>query len=278
MPTRSPTALARSLRRIAGRAVRASVRVAVLAAAAAGCKDPHEVEITPGPPRLVGYVYRPTGAGPFPAILYNHGSEPDPDRPQPLAKFFTANGYVFFAPHRRGRPPSGGRHERELAEQTPPPERDRAFVAELESQVDDVLAGLAWLSRQPYVDPKRIVVAGHSLGGVETLLVAARETPLRAALSLGAGIGGWDTNPILKQRMLDAASTVTIPVLILQAENDYALPAPALGEAMARAGRRGRVKVYPPVGSSHREGHAGFTLSTGIWGDEALAFLRESLR
>jgi dienelactone hydrolase len=270
--------LRRSLRSHAGRVLRAARRLVLLAAAAAGCKDPHEVEYTPGPPRLVGYVYRPEGAGPFPAILYNHGSEPDPDRPPRLAKFFTANGYVFFAPHRRGRPPSGGRHERELALHTPPADRDRVFVGELESQLDDILAGLGWLEKQPYVDPERIVVAGHSLGGVEALLLAERKTRLRAALSLGAGIGGWDTNAILRQRMLDAASKATIPVLILQAENDYAVPAPALGEAMAKAGRRGRAKVYPPVGTTHREGHGGFTLSTAIWGEEALAFLRESLR
>jgi dienelactone hydrolase len=265
----------RALRALAGRVVRRAGRDLGRAAAAAGWKDRHEVEISPGPPRLVGYVYRPRGAGPFPAILYNHGSEPDPDRPPGVAAFFNAHGYVLFAPHRRGRPPSGGTHESVLLQRLPAAERGRAVVRELESQVDDILAGLAWLRRRPYVDPQRIVVAGHSFGAIEALLVAERTTDLCAAFGLGAGIAGWDTNPLLRQRMLDAAARATIPVLILQAENDFARSAPALGEALGRAGNRGGARVYPPFGTTTKEGHGGFTLrGSGVWGDDVLAFLR----
>lgn len=253
-------------------------RLAAIAAMLAGCRDAHEVEITAGPPRLVGYLYRPAGDGPFPAILYNHGSEADPDRPPRLATFFNDRGYVFFAPFRRGRPPSGGVHEKALVARAPEASRKAVFVQELEAQLDDILAGLEWLKRQPYVDPHRVVVAGHSLGGVESLFLAARRTDLRAALSIGAGIPGWDVNEVLRQRMIAAAAAATIPVIILQAENDYAKPAPALGEAMTKAGRRGFVKVYPAVGKTPKEGHGGFSLNPGIWGDDAIRALDEALR
>jgi dienelactone hydrolase len=264
----------------AARLVRRGVgRLAALVVFASGCGDPHEVELTPGPPRLFGYVYRPDGPGPFPAIVYNHGSEAEPDRPPAVASFFTSHGYVLLAPHRRGHGRSGGRHERAVVGAAPRAEQQRVFVDELVAQVDDVLAGVAWLKRQAYVDPARIAVAGCSLGSVEALLVAERPTEVRAAVSISGGISGWTGNGLLRARMLEAVSHATIPVLVVQAENDYSTPAPILGEAMERAGKPHRIKVYPPFGVSREEGHGHFCARGSVlWGDEVLGFLRENLR
>jgi dipeptidyl aminopeptidase/acylaminoacyl peptidase len=50
---------------------------------------------------LHGVLYKPNGKGPFPAVLYNHGSAPGMysqeafDRLGPL---FAERGWVFFAP------------------------------------------------------------------------------------------------------------------------------------------------------------------------------------
>lgn len=264
--------------RIAKREV---TRLAALILFSAGCHrhDPHEVEITPGPPRLVGYVYRPDGPGPFPAIVYNHGSEPDPDNPPAVASFFTSHGYVLFAPHRRGHGGSGGRHERKAVESAAPGERHRVLVDELVAQVGDVIAGVDWLKRQPYVDPRRLVVMGTSLGSIEALLLAERKTELRAAISISGGIPGWSVNALLRAQMIEAVTHATIPILVIQAENDYSKPAPVLGEAMERAGKPHRVKVYPPFGATTAEGHGGFCVrGSGLWGDELLSFLSESLR
>src|SRR5450755_1536646 len=51
---------------------------------------------------LHGFLYLPQGAGPFPAVLWNHGSEKWPGWQPDLAAFYTANGFAFFIPHRRG--------------------------------------------------------------------------------------------------------------------------------------------------------------------------------
>ena len=48
-----------------------------------------------------------TGPGPFPAVLWNHGSERLPGWQPDLAAFYTANGFAFFIPHRRGQGQSG---------------------------------------------------------------------------------------------------------------------------------------------------------------------------
>src|SRR5262245_4999608 len=54
---------------------------------------------------LVGFLFRPAGSGPFPAVIWNHGSEQSPSvGPQfdSVAGIFVPRGYVVFAPVRRG--------------------------------------------------------------------------------------------------------------------------------------------------------------------------------
>lgn len=54
---------------------------------------------------LRGVVYQPDGPGPFPAVLYNHGSAPGMLNAQAfdiLGPLFVQRGWVFFAPYRRG--------------------------------------------------------------------------------------------------------------------------------------------------------------------------------
>ena len=51
--------------------------------------------------RIVGFVYRPDGTGPFPTIIWNHGSEKNPGGgPQfdSVATIFVPAGYSVFAP------------------------------------------------------------------------------------------------------------------------------------------------------------------------------------
>ena len=51
---------------------------------------------------LPGYLYKPAGVGPFPAVIWNHGSERNPKEQPELAKFYTQQGYAFFLPIRHG--------------------------------------------------------------------------------------------------------------------------------------------------------------------------------
>ena len=54
---------------------------------------------------LHGLLYKPAGRGPFPAVLYNHGSAPgllNNEAFERIAPVFVADGWVFFAPYRRG--------------------------------------------------------------------------------------------------------------------------------------------------------------------------------
>ena len=57
---------------------------------------------------LYGFLYVPEGKGPFPAVLWNHGSERRPGWQPELASFYNSHGFVFFLPHRRGQGKSPG--------------------------------------------------------------------------------------------------------------------------------------------------------------------------
>ncbi len=54
---------------------------------------------------LHGLLYKPVGTGPFPAVLYNHGSAPgmlSNEAFEAIAPLYISRGWVFFASYRRG--------------------------------------------------------------------------------------------------------------------------------------------------------------------------------
>src|SRR5690349_1104404 len=63
---------------------------------------------------LHGWIYKPTGAGPFPAVIWDHGSEPQPTAHTELGKFYTSHGYVLFLPIRHGPAPSPGEYSQDV--------------------------------------------------------------------------------------------------------------------------------------------------------------------
>jgi carboxymethylenebutenolidase len=77
---------------------------------------PETVEFPSGKLNLKAYLWKPTGPGPFPVVLFNHGSGgatadqtagmPITQAATVLAPFFLQHGYAFFYPFRRGHGPS----------------------------------------------------------------------------------------------------------------------------------------------------------------------------
>ena len=71
--------------------------------ATSASSGPDTVAFTSGALTLHGVVYRPTGAGPFTAVLFNHGSGKDyTAEVAAVGPAYAALGFVFFAPSRRG--------------------------------------------------------------------------------------------------------------------------------------------------------------------------------
>lgn len=64
-----------------------------------------EVSFSNGAVQLKGVLYKPAGAGPFPVLLFNHGSAPGMLNGQAFEKLgpmFVQHEWAFFAPYRRG--------------------------------------------------------------------------------------------------------------------------------------------------------------------------------
>ena len=241
---------------------------------------PEEVVFPSGGRELHGFLWRPEGTGPFPAIVWNHGSEKLPGSQPALAKFYTAHSYVFFLPHRRGQGRSPGDYIQDLVAQSPPGERARRMVELQQAEVDDVIAGLNYLRSRPFVDPARIVISGCSYGGIQTLLTGERDLGVKALVPFAPGAMSWEQNVPLQDRLVRAVDLAKAPVFLIQAENYYSLaPSRVLREEANKKKKDFQSKIYPAFGSNHQDGHWGFCSSaTDVWGNDVLAFLETQLK
>src|SRR5258708_13514092 len=61
-------------------------------------RQPELIEFRSGDLDLKGFIWKPAGAGPFSAILWNHGSGKPHRAVFSLAPFFVAPHYAFFFP------------------------------------------------------------------------------------------------------------------------------------------------------------------------------------
>lgn len=125
-----------------------------------------------------------------PGILLLHGHGPGADNwidapdaaERALGPILARAGFVVFAPDERsfgGFLPGGLEHQA----------YHEALVEEGEVYArvaaQDARASLAWLAARPEVDPERLGILGHSLGGFLALLTALSEPEVRATVISG---------------------------------------------------------------------------------------------
>ena len=258
--------------------------------------EPDTVLVRSGDLELRALLWRPRGRGPFPAVLFNHGSghaagadasgRPDQRHPELLGPVFTKHGYAFLYVFRRGDGLSrgqgvasadrmdsafltGGQEARNLVQQ-------RLLETD---ELGDALAGLAYLRTLPDVDSRRIAVVGHSFGGSLTLLLAERDKMVRAVVLFSAAGESFDRSPQLRKRLMTAVDNMTAAAFFLNARNDYSLSAArALTAELTRLGKPALSKVYPSVGQTAWEGHQFVHLAISTWEPDVFAFLDQRTR
>jgi carboxymethylenebutenolidase len=237
--------------------------------------QPELVGFKSGDLELKGFLWKPAGAGPFPAILWDHGSEKLPGTVESVASFFVARGYVFFVPHRRGQGRSPGRYIMDqLRTAGSAAERSQMLVKLHEAQLADQLAALAHLKGLAFVDQGRLAVMGYSFGGIQTMLAAERGAGYRVAVDCSGAAETWNTAPDLQRRLILAARHAQIPAFFFQARNDFDLtPNRVLSEQVKAGGKAAESKVYPAYGSSAQEGHSFCARGTAIWGPDVVRFI-----
>jgi carboxymethylenebutenolidase len=237
---------------------------------------------------LHGVIYRPEGAGPFPAVIYNHGSAPGMLSKmafETLGPVFASHGWLFFGPYRRGQglSASAGPYigdEIAAAEKRGGVTAGGATMVRLlrTDHLNDQLAALAWLRTQRFVSSNRIAVAGTSFGGIEAVLGAERASYCAAVDTSGAA-ESWAEAPEVQSLMTHAVRNSRAPVFFFQAKNDYDLtPSRTLAAAMKNAGKEFKIKIYPPFGTTTQDGHSFGYFGSSVWGVDVFRFLNEHCR
>lgn len=241
------------------------------------------VWFTSGGNVLEGFLFKPAGDGPFPAVLWNHGSEMRPGAGtqfDAVGAVFVPHGYVVFAPSRRGHDESTGEYIEAVSGREAAARGlaagDRLVTQLLTTeQLSDQLAGLAYLRTLPFVDTARMVVAGCSFGGIQTLLAAEGHHGLKAALSISPAAENWDHNTPLRARLLDGVSRIDIPVFLIQPPRDASLgPIRDLGAEFTKQHKNFRGKIYPDTLPERERTHCFGGVASGahVWAADAVAF------
>ncbi len=262
--------------------------------AARGARSPHDpetVSVKSGSLELRALIWRPSGSGPFPAVIFNHGSASSTDPPQAadaaiLGDVFTRHGYVFLFLFRQGLGLSAGQGTasgdlmRRAFDAGGQEARNRRQMELLNGEeLNDVSAALGFLRQRPEVDVKRIAVAGHSFGGSLSLVLAAKEPDIGAGVIFGGAAGSWTNSPDLRKRLLAAVGKTRAPLLFIYAANDYSIaPAKVFSAEMRRLQKVHESKIYPPFGRTTREGHNLVYGSVRTWESDVFGFLDRYLR
>lgn len=244
-------------------------------------RDMYQREITG---KVVVTSYKPTGNCPFPILILNHGRS-GTDRPQPArfrytqqACFFVKRGFAVFVPTRIG--------YGEFST-SPDPEdsgncnqKNHAAMAEVASS--QVIAVLAFARQQSYVDARRVVVVGQSVGGYTAIATAAKNPDgLVAAINFAGGSGGNpQTRPgvpcqayKLEKMYADFGTTSKVPTLWIYTENDqYFAPSysQAWHQAFVKSGGLAEFNLLPAFAA---DGHMLFTAGASLWEPIVTRFL-----
>jgi dipeptidyl aminopeptidase/acylaminoacyl peptidase len=219
---------------------------------------------------ISAFAYVPNNIKPngkYPAVVYIHGGPASQfvDSFNPLVQYLVNQGYLVIAPNYRGSTGSGKEF------------MDANFRDEGGSDLNDVLDAAAWVSKSPFVDPKKLIVMGRSYGGYLTMMAVTKAPEMWAAGVPIVPFVNWFTeihneDPLLRQMDLaimgdpvenkklyedrspiNFIDQVKAPLLILAGGNDPRCPkseAQQVADAIRKRGGIAQLKIY------ENEGHA----------------------
>ena len=257
---------------------------------------PEIVVVPSGALQLKALLWLPENGGPFPAVLFNHGSGSSDamhtgpftitEAAERLGPIFVKHGYAFLYLFRRGQGLSADQGDfmqrllqREKMANGEEARKNLQFRLLTTDHLDDVTAGLSFLTKLPCINANRIAIAGHSFGGQLSLLAAERDNRLRAAVTFGAAAGSWEDWPELRQRLLSAVRMTSAPLMLIHAASDYSTaPGNAMATGCKRINRPQVLKIYSAVGKTSEEGHNFVYSAVDRWETDVFKFLDANVR
>jgi dienelactone hydrolase len=254
--------------------------------------DPDTVSIHSGKLILKGLLWRPAGHGPFPAVIFCHGSYASDDtthepviEASTLGPLFAGRGYIYLALFRRGVGLSKdqGLNSADLMEnafkKNGQDGRNEVQLQQLETaQRQDMLVGISYLISRSDIDRNRIALIGHSFGASLALLVAEHDSVLKAVIIFSGSARTWNLSPQLRTRLINAVNNITCPIMIIHAQNDYStIPGYVLDSTMNLLHKPHLLIIYPRFGNSANQAHNLIFLSPRTWDADVFKFLDENL-
>lgn len=232
--------------------------------------------------RLATITYKPAGAGPFPTLIFHHGSTgrgndaslfARPYDPRTLAQWFTARGWAMVLPSRRGRGGSEGTYDEGFSI-----ERSRGYACEealslpgADRALRDIDAITPAILSQPFVDRSRVAVGGQSRGGILAIAWSGRQPGVpRAAINF---VGGWmgagcSNATAINQNLFNRGAAYGQPTIWLYGDKDPFYPlshSRANFAAFQAAGGKGAFYEYPaPEGLNGHQISSAPALWTGV--------------
>ncbi|MBL6617035.1 MAG: dienelactone hydrolase family protein [Reyranella sp.] len=151
-------------------------------------------------PEITGWMYRPSGAGPYPGIVLAHTCGGVSDHTTVWGKLLSSWGYVVVAPDS-----FGPRGEKSVC--------GRGNLINGTVRVADVAGALDFLNAQPFVLRNTLGLIGHSHGGWTTMRAVQGDYNL-AARGLKAAVAYYPLCSAQYDR------NVAVPLLILIGDKD----------------------------------------------------------
>lgn len=186
------------------------------------------------PVRLEVVTFKPSGQGPFPLAVINHGSTGRGNNPAlftrtwfnlDLADFLNERGWLVAFPQRRGRGKSDGQYDEGFS-----PERAKGYTCDASTSLAgadralrDIGAAVTALKRRPDVAASRILIGGQSRGGVLSVAYSgAHPEQIFGVINL---VGGWvgdgcGTARTVNQGLFEQGAPFKRPTLWLYGRHD----------------------------------------------------------
>jgi carboxymethylenebutenolidase len=179
---------------------------------------------------LAGFLARPSDPKPKPAIVVIHEWWGLNDHIKDIASRFARESYVALAPDL---------YSRVGNKVTKDPNEAAKLMESLQSQdaLKDLNAATRYLKTQPFVDELKIGAIGFCMGGTFTLMVAAHNSDIKAAVPFYGQIPPTDSLKYL-----------LCPLLYIYGGQDGWIKkqdVERLQQGLKQYGRPGEVKIYP---------------------------------